>query len=70
MNGHIGHGTADLREQDDIFVLLGGSVAYILRGVCDEYCFVGEVYLQGSMGGEAITEWQEGGLVDTWVTLR
>jgi hypothetical protein len=66
-NGHVGYGAAAPTEQDNIFVLFGGSVPYILRKVRDGFHLIGEAYLYGFMEGEATTQWREGALVDRWV---
>ena len=69
-NKGIGFGAAALDEGDDIFILFGGNVPYVLRRAHDGFLFVGEAYVQGVMDGEAIERWQMGLLTEEWVTLR
>lgn len=45
-----------VREDDEIFLLYGGSVPYVLRPVDDKYYFVGECYVHGIMDGEAVED--------------
>lgn len=55
--GYLGIGAQSLRPSDEVWVLAGASVPFILRRGEDEfYELVGEVYLHGVMHGEAL-EW-------------
>ena len=42
------------REGDQVFVLLGGQVLYVLRPVGGSYRFLGECYVHGLMDGEVL----------------
>ncbi|TGO50066.1 hypothetical protein BOTNAR_0407g00050 [Botryotinia narcissicola] len=53
--GYLGIGAQSLRPCDEVWVLAGASVPFILRRGEDEfYELVGEVYLHGVMHGEAL----------------
>ncbi|KAH8762424.1 heterokaryon incompatibility protein-domain-containing protein [Hyaloscypha finlandica] len=53
--GKIGHGPISTSKNDEIWILAGGKVPYILRAIeNDEYEFIGEAYLDGIMYGEAV----------------
>ncbi|TGO16829.1 hypothetical protein BTUL_0023g00020 [Botrytis tulipae] len=55
--GYLGIGAQSLRPSDEVWVLAGALVPFILRRGEDEfYELVGEVYLHGVMHGEAL-EW-------------
>ncbi|KAI9641308.1 hypothetical protein NHQ30_010110 [Ciborinia camelliae] len=55
--GYLGIGAQSLRPSDEIWLLAGASVPFILRPSQDEcYELVGEAYLHGVMHGEAL-EW-------------
>jgi hypothetical protein len=43
-----------VREGDQVFVLLGGQVLYVLRPVGPTFKFVGECYVHGLMDGEVL----------------
>lgn len=56
-NGYLGIGAQSLRPLDEVWILAGASVPFILRKCEDEsYELVGEAYLHGVMHGEAL-EW-------------
>jgi hypothetical protein len=55
--GEFGTATENVRKGDQVWVLAGGKVPYILRPVSgDEYEFIGEAYVMGIMYGEAVKE--------------
>ncbi|MCJ1473325.1 hypothetical protein MMC13_001976 [Lambiella insularis] len=54
--GHMGLVRQDVEAGDEVFVILGGEVLYVLRPVGSYYLFVGECYMHGLMDGEAM-EW-------------
>lgn len=58
--GYMGLVRKDVAVGDEVFVLLGGEVLYVLRPERDHYLFVGECYLHGLMDGEAM-RWLEDG---------
>jgi hypothetical protein len=68
-DGHVGLGVA-MRPGDEIWILFGGRVLYILRPVEDHYTFIGECYVHGYMRGEGMGFWKEGRLNDDWADLR
>jgi len=45
---------------DEIFLLAGGQVLYILRPQGDSFAFVGECYVHGLMDGEALERLKDG----------
>lgn len=60
-SGYIGIGPPGTRIGDDIWVLFGGSVPFVLRPRSEEvtgncYNFVGDSYVQGVMYGEAVED--------------
>lgn len=58
--GRMGIGPYDTRVGDTVSVILGGGVPYIIRNQEARWEFVGEVYVQGLMNGEAIEACQQG----------
>jgi hypothetical protein len=53
--GKIGRGPISTSKNDEVWILAGGKVPYILRPIeNDEYEFIGEAYLDGIMYGEAV----------------
>ena len=54
-SGLLGLGPEGMEEGDCIVVLLGGPVPYVLRSEGERYRFVGECYILGAMGGEALS---------------
>lgn len=53
--GYLGIGAQSLRPSDEIWVLAGASIPFILRrGEDESHEQVGEVYLHGVMHGEAL----------------
>lgn len=55
-SGYLGWGRVE--DGDEVWVLLGGDVPFVLRPVAGstEYRLVGDCYLHGIMDGEAVTE--------------
>ncbi|KAF5568732.1 het-6-heterokaryon incompatibility [Fusarium napiforme] len=53
-DGRMGLGPSDSRPGDDVTVLFGGEVLYILRPTGEHFSFVGESYIEGLMDGQAI----------------
>ncbi|KAF5624476.1 heterokaryon incompatibility (het-6OR allele) [Fusarium sp. NRRL 52700] len=52
--GYMGLGPPDIQPGDAVCLLLGGSVAYVLRRSAHEtWTYVGECYVHGIMDGEA-----------------
>jgi len=58
--GRMGIGPYDTRAGDTVSVILGGGVPYIIRNQEAHWEFVGEVYMQGLMNGEAIGACEQG----------
>lgn len=59
-NNYVGLAPAESRVGDEVFVLLGVSVPFILRPEDNHYLVVGEAYVHGLMHGEAIRKMNEG----------
>ncbi|KAK0750164.1 heterokaryon incompatibility protein-domain-containing protein [Schizothecium vesticola] len=61
-DGHIGSGSEAIMEGDIVVVPLGCSTPFILRphGNRGNYHFIGDLYLHGYMGGEAVLELNKG----------
>jgi hypothetical protein len=66
--GYIGLGPGAVREGDQVCVLYGGIVPFVLRARDPWYHLIGEAYVHGLMRGEVIKEMQEGKLSE--VTLE
>ena len=66
---HIGIG-AQAQAGDEIWLLFGGRVLYILRPRDDHFTFVGECYVHGYMSGEAMEMWEAGKLKSKWADLH
>jgi hypothetical protein len=47
-DGHIGIGSRKMQKGDDVCILFGGKVPYILRKVGDHFKLVGECYTMAS----------------------
>jgi hypothetical protein len=58
--GMVGHSRLDIRVGDNVCVLLGGSMPFILRPVNGHgaYTYIGQAFVHGIMDGEAL---QQGG---------
>jgi hypothetical protein len=58
-NGYIGIGPVGMAPGDDVFLLLGGHVPYVLRSKETSACYhvIGESYVHGVMDGEL---WEDG----------
>ena len=53
--GYLGLGPSHMKEDDEIIVIPGGSVPYILRPQASEaWLYVGEAYCDGIMDGELV----------------
>jgi Heterokaryon incompatibility protein (HET) len=61
-NGYVGTANISLRDGDQVCILFGGNVPYILRPENDHYLLIGEAYVHGVMDGEVIQEYEKGGL--------
>jgi len=59
--GYIGIGPDTMNEGDVITILFGGRVPYLLQPVGASYKFLGECYVPGLMGGEAVQRWKDEG---------
>lgn len=68
--GRMGIGPTGTESGDLIFVLFGGGVPYILRRQDSAFLLVGESYVRGLMGGEAVQAWQRGELAEEMIELR
>jgi len=56
LNGHLGWVPLGTEVGDQICVLYGGEVLYVLRPEANEqYRLIGEAFIHGLMSGEAIT---------------
>jgi hypothetical protein len=61
-DGKFGLGPACMREQDIVVVLFGGDTPYALRhwGEENHYALMGEVYIDGLMGGKMVDDMHAG----------
>ena len=53
-NGYVGLGPCDAKQGDDVYILGGGTVPFVLRTTptSKEFTFVGDCYIEGIMYGE------------------
>lgn len=65
--GQVGLAPRGTRCGDEVCILFGGDVPYIVRDHDDHHQFIGECYVQGIMDGEAVTK---DPLKEKWYTLR
>jgi hypothetical protein len=67
-NGYMGIGSKDTRVGDEVWILHGGRVPFILRNMpkLDARILVGDAYVHGIMDGEMIRDGKD----DTKVRLR
>jgi hypothetical protein len=55
--GHLGHAKANVHKDDEIWVLAGASIPFILRPVDEAtYHLVSDAYVHGIMYGEGVTD--------------
>jgi hypothetical protein len=47
-------------DGDQVFVLFGGQVLYVLRPIAEHFEFIGECYIHGLMDGEALERLESG----------
>lgn len=66
---HVGIG-ARAQPGDEIWVLFGGRVLYILRPCDGHLSFVGECYVHGYMNGEGMEMWKSGKLKSEYANLQ
>jgi len=59
-NGYVGRAGDDVKEGDDLCVLLGCSLPFVLRPLAGHYELVSESYVAEIMHGEAMTDLNEG----------
>jgi hypothetical protein len=69
-DGHIGCGPSKMQVGDEVWLLFGGRVLYVLRPKDDHHQFVGECYVHGYMHGKAMEMWKAGKLKEEWVDLQ
>ncbi len=70
VDGHMGIGSRKMQKGDDVFILFGGRIPYILRQVGDHFRLVGECYIHGLMNGEVNGFGKTGHINDQWVHIR
>jgi hypothetical protein len=61
-DGRLGIGDLGLKNGDEICVLFGGRVLYIIRPLDSHFKLVGECYVHGYMNGEVMDLWKDGHL--------
>jgi hypothetical protein len=62
IKGHLGFGPASVREGDQLCVLYGATVPFILRSYGESYNLIGECYVDGFMNGEAVEQCRRGAI--------
>jgi hypothetical protein len=75
ITGFVGLATKNMHSKndnvipgDEIIILLGAMVPFVVRREQDCYRFIGEVHMYGIMDGEAVGELGEGRVED--ITFR
>ena len=56
--GRMGIGPDTMKEGDNIIILFGGKVPYVLRLSGSRHRFIGECYVPGLMNGESVQQWR------------
>ena len=69
-DGHIGCGLSKMQVGDEVWLLFGGRVLYVLRPKDDHRQLIGECYVHGYMHGKAMEVWKAGKLKEEWVDLQ
>ncbi|KAI4870246.1 heterokaryon incompatibility protein-domain-containing protein [Hypoxylon rubiginosum] len=69
-NGYMGIGPSGAQVGDDIAVIFGGDVPYVLRREGNSFVFVGESYVQGLVNGEAVRDWRLGRLKEELIEVH
>lgn len=64
LDGKMGIGPIDSRPGDNVVLLYGGQIPYIIRKRESSWEFLGESYIQGLMSGEAIKARDRGDLAE------
>lgn len=67
--GYMGYGAAGLKTNDEVFVMFGGNVPYVLRKAVTGFHLIGEAFLYGFMEAEALDQRNEDLLAEEWVSL-
>jgi hypothetical protein len=66
--GLMGMGHGDIREGDEVWILFGGRLPYVLRRYEDHYQFQRKCYVAGCMFG--VTAWESGQFPGRFVKER
>jgi len=69
-NGALALVPDTIEEGDEVSVLFGGQVLYVLRPASNYYEFIGECYVHGLMDGEALCRLETGSVRIQTITLR
>ncbi|KAF4459312.1 ankyrin repeat, partial [Fusarium albosuccineum] len=68
--GYLGLGPDGAEPGDEVAVLAGGAVSYILRKHDHKYKLIGDCYVHGCMDGEVISRiYRDGGDIDSWAQI-
>ncbi|KAI0458461.1 HET domain-containing protein [Xylaria acuta] len=70
LEGRMGIAPVGTQQGDLVFVIFGGGVPYILRTQESGFLFVGQSYINGLMGGEAVHALEQGELAEEIIELR
>ncbi len=60
-DGRMGIGPEFMKENDDIVILFGAKVPFLVRRLGSRYSLIGECYVAGMMNGEPIEQWKSSG---------
>ncbi|KAI0429835.1 heterokaryon incompatibility protein-domain-containing protein [Xylaria sp. FL1042] len=59
--GRMGIGPEFMKENDDVVILFGAKVPFIIRRFGSRYTLIGECYVAGMMNGEPVEQWKSSG---------
>ncbi|TGJ80935.1 hypothetical protein E0Z10_g7837 [Xylaria hypoxylon] len=57
-DGLMGIGPHAMKQDDNVVVLFGGKVPFVVRRVGSQHALIGECYVAGLMRGEAVKRWR------------
>ncbi|KAF2964937.1 hypothetical protein GQX73_g8625 [Xylaria multiplex] len=70
LKGRMGIAPRKALSDDLVCIIFGGGVPYILRAHKNGFLFIGQSYINGLMGGEAVRAWERGELAEEMLELQ
>lgn len=68
--GYLGLGPGRTEVGDQVCVLFGGKMPFILRRVLNHFKLIGESYVYGIMDGEGLQQWEAREASEQWFEIR